>query len=128
MINQLDRETIVNLRKEMEAAMQVVAAKHGIVIKFGNCKFSPENASFKLDVATKAQNGSVITREATAFKQSAVYYGLKSEDLGKVFTFNGKTFKLTGLLPKSRKYPFQATCLQDGKSYKLPESIASLLK
>lgn len=121
-IAKLDRPTIISLRSELSEALAKIGEKHGIAVRLGNCKFTEDNATFKLEVATRANTGEVMSKDAVAFKSHAVLFGVKPEDLGRTFAFNGRNFTLTGLNPRRPKFPFSATCKEDGKSYKLPKA------
>lgn len=127
MISQLDRPAVLALRNEINQALALIGAQHGVVISLGSAKFTPSNATFKLEVATKTQDGDVQTKEATAFKMLAKAYDLEPSDLGRTFVSNGRHFTITGLNPKRPKYPICATCKEDGRSYKFPEKNVKLL-
>ena len=111
-----------NLRKEIDQALEALGKKYDIKFRAGNASYTGTNATFKLEIATKGEGGEVITKEAADFKIYAERFGVKPEDLGKEIDLMGRKFKLVGILPKSRKFPFSGKDLVDGKSYKLPEN------
>lgn len=113
----LDKTAVITLRNEIEAALQAVAFKHKIVIKAGNGQFSGTNATLKLEIAVIDDSGAIVTKEAVAFKQLAVRYGFKPEDLGREFVVRGRKFVLVGIDRNSYKYPVLAT--SNGKTMKL---------
>src|SRR5208282_4789782 len=113
----LDKAAVITLRAEIEAALQAVATKHGIVIKAGNGNYSGTNATLKLEISVVDASGLVVNKEVAAFQRVAVMYGFKPEDLGRSFTVRGKNFTLAGFDSKSRKFPILASC--NGKMFKL---------
>lgn len=48
--------------------------------------------------------------------------------LGAEFKASGKVFKFTGVNLNATKMPFEATCLNDGKSYKFTNKVLEALK
>lgn len=116
------------LRAEIDAALAQVAAKHDVQIKLGTGRFSAANASFKMEVATKTEEGMTLSSEVTAFKAQARIFGLDPEDFGKTFHSGGKTYTISGLVPRRPKFPVLANCLEDGKRYKFPaENVRAFL-
>jgi hypothetical protein len=123
MITTISRSDMSVLRSEVNAAIAAVATKHGLVMALGSGKFNEKNASFKLEISTKDQNtGMVKSREATSFEVNAHFYGFKAEDLGATFKSNGRTFKITGLNTRRPKFPLLAVCVEDGRTYKFPDT------
>jgi hypothetical protein len=118
-MNQITRDAMLALRADLDAAVRQVGERHGLKIQTGRATFSAECATFKVEVATIGQSGTVQTKEASAFKQLAQAYGLKAEHLGASFDQGGKTYTITGLKTKAHAYPILAKG-QDGKTYKFP--------
>jgi hypothetical protein len=58
-----------------------------------------------------------ITEEIESFKTNAKLFGFEPDDLGKEFSFQGQSYTICGLKPKSRKYPVIAQSA-GGKNYK----------
>lgn len=118
-MNEINRTNLTLLRADLDAAMAQVAAKHNLSITLGSARFSPTTAKINLEVATKTEDGEAQKSTVVAFKTLARTYGLSSEDLGKTFSTNGKVMRITGLNPRSHKYPVTVDCLTDGKKYKI---------
>jgi len=110
----------------LQAALDTVAAELGYQIQVGNASFSGSQCTFKVECAVVGEDGMAQTREATDFKARAALYGLSPDDLGKVFTNGGERFRVTGLKPKSRKYPIVAVRVKDDKGYKFPADMVKL--
>jgi hypothetical protein len=117
----ITRTLLRTIRIDAQAALLDVAAKHGVQLTFGNGSFARDgsNASLKLEIAGIANDGAVMTKEATDFKRCATSYGLTPKDLGIIFTVNGKQLKLLGCNPRNHKYPIIAMGVKNGKRYKL---------
>lgn len=119
----ITRSLLRTIRTDAEAALLDVAAKHGVQLTVGSGSFARDgsNASLKLEIAGIADDGQVMTKEATDFKRLASSFGLTPEDLGMTFTFNGKEFRLLGCNPRNYKNPIIAENVKNGKTYKMPK-------
>jgi hypothetical protein len=118
MIKQFDRNNLKVLRADIDAALKAVGEKHGIVLTCGNASFLPTTATLKVECATKAADGQIVTREAEDFKRYAAMIGMQPSDLGKTFRQNGKTFKIEGYNSKARTMPIIAKDVASGRGYK----------
>lgn len=126
-ITRFDRTTCRLVRERIDAALADLGAELGLDISAGSGSFDAGFYRVKVTCAVKHDDGTVETPEATAFKRLATLYGLKADDLGREFTSRGKTFKVTGLKTRAKKYPVLATD-SEGKTYKFPAArVASLL-
>jgi hypothetical protein len=118
----LDGAVMKLLREDIDTVLLEVAARRGITLKLGKGRFSNDNATFNLDVATISKDGLAKTKEASNFKLLCFHYDLTPEDLGAKFLSNGRHFTLTGLNPMRPKFPFVAICTDDNKTYKLTQA------
>lgn len=127
-IKEFNKSNLDKIGKDVEKALESVATKYGISIKKGSGSYSDNNFTLKIEMATLSESGEVQSKEMSNFKSYAKVLGMSEKDLGKEFKVNGKTFVLSGYLPRSRKYPLLATNKQDGKQYKFPlEDVKNLL-
>lgn len=119
--------TLTSLRNRLNAILKPLAQELGINIEAGNAVYgrTGDNAKITLVMCNIAADGTLVSKEHTAFLQYCNIYGLKPDDLGRTFMWGGKTYKLVGLKPGNR-YPFLAEC--GGRRYKLPEEVNLLLK
>lgn len=108
-ITKFDRPTARTFAAAVEKALAALATEHGVSIKLGTVKYRDSSCTVTMEVATIAEDGTVATRDADAFRVMAKFYGLSPDDLGKTFRANGTTFKITGLRPRGRKRPIMAT-------------------
>jgi hypothetical protein len=114
-ITQIDRDTCRLMRPEIDAALRAVAEKFGMVYKPGSATFTAGYVTFK---AVVGADGAVASKDAEAFKRNAGFYGLDAADLGRTFTYAGKSYKIVGCAPKSYRFPILAET--GGKTFKLP--------
>jgi hypothetical protein len=117
----ITRPLLKALTADLNQALVAIAEKHGVQLKVGNGTFRADNATLKIEIAAIDDNGTAKTKEASDFERCANSYGLKPEDLGTEFTFQGKTLTLVGAKPRSTKYPLLATDTV-GRTWKLPVS------
>ena len=119
MITSFDRRTLPVLRVAINSALAAVEAQYGIKITVGNARFLPDNATFKIEMATIGTAGVANTREREDFKREAFRYGLNASDLDKEISYGfGSTDRYTiiGLNTRRSKYPIVAKRVRDGKT------------
>lgn len=125
-IKHFDRPTVLALQAEIDAAVQEVAKRHGISLSMGNARFNANVVSFKLEGALIGADNVVNTKERLDFERYAEMYGLKASDIDCTFDAYGATYRISGLLPRSRKYPILATCEANGTRHKFPVEVVQL--
>lgn len=121
-IDEIDKAVLNCVRSLIEEALKSVNSElEGATISLtGGGTYCAENATIKLELALE-DNGKVATRAATDYKRNAKWLGLPSDGIGKVFkAFNGKRYRITGLKPRSKKYPVLAEDVVTGKTFKFP--------
>lgn len=118
---QLDnREHLKLLRREMQEALNAVAAKNGISLHVGSISFSHESA--KIKVEAKSGNAVGKSRYALDFERHYAQFGFQSTDLQRTFSINGNTYFLEGLKPSASKFPVVGRSIT-GKLFKFSRSI-----
>jgi len=124
----MEREKVRALREAMEAALKSVEKEFSVVIEFGTARFNEQNARFKLEVSDVV-GGKALTKQVVDWNNLYKSYGFKKKDLGRPFKFQGRIYKITGLLPRSRKFSVAAERQSDGKPYKFNhEDVLMFLK
>ena len=123
-VTSFNRQNIRQINSELEAALKQVAEKYGLEVKLGNTRFTGDNFTTKVQVATVGEGGITMSKEATDFNRYKTILGFNME-LGQEFQRSGKTFTIVGLKPRSKKYPILAKC-SDGKTYKLPVDLVNM--
>jgi hypothetical protein len=118
-IRQLDKATVMYIRKHIEAALKSLAEKLGVAIDLGQCTFQVSNCKFQLKIAVRDASGEAVTEETESFKHNAKLFGFEPADLGKEFNYQGQPYTICGLKTKSRKYPLIGRAA-NGKNYKFP--------
>lgn len=118
-INSLDRTAVRRINDDIQSALDAVAKRYGVQIKVGNSRFSNTNCTTKIDISTVNEGGTVMTKEATDFNRFATSFGI-TKKLGDTFDFRYDRYEITGLKPRSSKYPVLAKSLSNGKTFKFP--------
>ena len=117
-IKEFDKVNIKMICSEIDEAVQSVAEKYGIKLERGNASYRTNNFVLKINGSVLTDTGQAMTREASDFQKMAPLFGLSADDLGKEFVANGKRFVITGLKPRSPKYPILAAEVGTGTTYK----------
>jgi hypothetical protein len=122
----IDRQTVRLLRQRMQAALDPLGVELKVKFVVGNASYTNDNVRFKVEALLVQPNGEVVDEAAASFKRLAHRFGLKPTDLGREFAMKGKQFVVTGLMPRSHRYPILARSTRDGKVWKL--SAADVLE
>lgn len=123
-IKTFDKPTLRTIDAEIQAALNVVAAKFGITISLRGGSFSPTVCNTKIEIKSASHGvaGADPIKDSRN-KMTAMMLDLPEDIVGKTFEQirpgGGKdTFTITGLDSKKPKYPVIATSSRDNKSYK----------
>lgn len=130
-IKEFTNPIVRKLMDECEEALRPIAEKYGLTLdqKGRTYRRDALPVMFQLLVTEKDEDGNALSAMAKDFQNMAPLFGLEPDDLGKEFTRAGKTFRITGLKPRSRKYPVLAENVKTGKTYKFPaETVKEALK
>ena len=112
----MDRAKCKMIEAEAVEALQVLLGeKHGVKVSFKGGQIGGGFCVLKFEFAEVAKDGTVETKEATAYKLWASLHGLPADGIGKAFAFRGKQYKVVGLKPGC-KYNIVAE-RDDGKRF-----------
>ena len=115
-ITSFDRNTVKNLRSDIDSALAILSKKYGIEISAGNASFTASNVTYKVQASVKASNGIVMTKEATDFGLYATR-SLPGFKVGQTIDLQGKQYTITGWKARAQKNPVQVS--RDGRSYRV---------
>lgn len=96
------------LRKDINAALQAVAEKHGIEMSAGNATYGADHFTMKLEGKLEG----ALSKEAKAYDDNRVLFNLPARDTE--ITLRGQVFTLTGLTPRGKVIIARKT---DGKEF-----------
>jgi len=121
-ITEFGRDNVRSLMDEIQAALDPIAQKHGLVLERKGSTFYRDSVPvmFKMLVRVEDADGKALDSKAQEFKASANLIGLKSEDLGKTFHIRGTSYEIEGLNLRASKYPVLAKNKKNGKTYCFP--------
>lgn len=106
MTNEFNRDNLKSLRKDVQAALDEVAKKHGIKLDLGNIRFTDSQFTSK-----------VI---GTVINQKAVEKATGPIKMGTEFISQGRKFTVCDYKPSRWKYPFTGMSVR-GARYKFTE-------
>ncbi len=116
-MTQIDRTTAKLLGAEIQEALEAVAAKHGLIVSVRGGKYDDTMYAPKVEFKT-------ANADEEDFNRYANWYGLEGQ-FGETFTQNGRSFKITGIAPRSPKRPIICDELDSGKRFKFAaEAVA----
>src|SRR4051794_28034538 len=113
-ITPLDKAACKRVVEEARPALEEVAARLGLTVKFGGGKFDPEVGTFspKIEFAIDGV-------EERKFRADAWTVGLEPDDWHREFTTNGKRFRLVGVNPRAPKFALLVEEVATRKKFKL---------
>jgi len=114
----MDRSTVREILDKLEEIAPQIEQALGNGYKVSCCgaSFNDHNAIIKLEIAEVSEGGEAQTKIAVDFRHHAGRYGLDPDDLGRAFSLHGEQYTISGLKPRSRKYPIVVT-RSDGKMF-----------
>jgi hypothetical protein len=107
------------VRAEVQAVLEKLGEQLGLDVSLGNGRFNEEAFSMKLEFTAPDKDGNRQSRNEQEFKMYAKSFGLEPDDFGKTFVDRNHSFVITGIKPRSYKFPILVT-RDDGKKYKYP--------
>jgi len=126
-IKTFDRTNLRNLTTDISEALKTVATKYGISLTYKGARFSPSNATIKLEAAVIGASGVAESRERKDFTTYASMYNLNPAWLDKLFVHGGESFKITGLSTRKRKNPVLCVSQRNNKTYIFPADTVKVL-
>ena len=96
-----------------------MAEKHSIEIHCGNCSYGDSEATYKLKINVKNEDGKVVTKE---YEDLLWMADMKGFDINGIYNLYGKKVSLEGYKTRAPKYPLIVLDLNNGKKYKAPRS------
>jgi hypothetical protein len=121
----MDRQFVKQLRERIQSVLDE-SEIDDVELHIGNCSYSNNVATFKLEVLTKNEDGTVNTKIAEDFKYHAFLYDLKPTDLNRTFAMRGEEYKIVGCKPRSSKYPIIVEELRTARRYKFSADVVAL--
>ena len=123
------RQNCGAIAAEIMAAVQDVATKHGIKIeREGGGKFDANKFSFKIQCVSVGEGGENLAAKRD-FELLAWRYGLDASHFNAEFKYAGKLYRLDGINPRARAWPFNVTNVNDPSDRKrLPPEAAAIIK
>jgi hypothetical protein len=126
MIKVLDKAALKMLAPEIEAAVQAVAAKHGVTLKYAGGTYG-DRAVIKLEIGLTGE--AAEGEQKRQFEQWCGLYGFNPEHYGAEFTVKHETFRLIGFNPSRDKYPLACIEVASGRAVSYGRlAIAHILK
>lgn len=102
-------------RAALHENLQEWLDENGLELDVGAMRYSDDSVECKIIVKTAGA-------DEAEFNQNASWLQLEGQ-YGKEFRSGGKTYTITGVAPRSRKYPVLVRSHEDGKTYKFNREV-----
>jgi hypothetical protein len=121
-IQSFDKETVKQLRAELQNALNAVAQKHGLVVGLGTIRFGASEFGVRLKVSTKSNSSQVNATTNTVEFEDLKRHGMHrcpGLDITKTYSFAKLgDIKFVGFHERRYKFPFTVQT-SNGKRYKI---------
>lgn len=114
-------QMLKELRQEINQALKEIANNHNINIDCGNCSYDDNEATYKLKINAKNNEGQLITKEYNNLLDLSKS-DINGFNINGIYTLQGKKVSLEGYSYRSPKYPVHVLDLESGKKYKASNS------
>lgn len=115
-----NKSNLKTIRADVAAALAAVESNHGVKFSLGNIRFSDSDFRCKLEcVSATNSSGNAVDLDRQKFESNCWMIGVPKTSFGKTFKSGRKTFTISGLNTRAKKYPIQAVDTR-GKRYKFP--------
>ena len=115
-VTSFDRETVRQLRNEVETALQKVGVQYGVAFQIGTIRFNEKTFSAKLNsaIVNGAVPNTIHSREVVrttmyseAVKRCGAFYGVDETMLGRKVNINGNgEWTFVGINTRAKSMPF----------------------
>lgn len=116
----IDKQLAKQIGQEVEQALQEVAARHGLTVEIKGGTY--DAGLYKPRVEFKTADA-----DATEFRRYAAAFDLDPDDFGAEFVCKGKTYRISGVAPRSSVRPILATEVSTGRVFTFPEGTVRTL-
>ena len=116
----MNRSTAKTLSDEVVDLLNNYFKDQGIVVTKGNGKYDDTSLTVPITFNEPNEDGIVVTKEEMDYLAYSKLFGLDGVPFGSTFTFRNDLYAISGLKPRSRKYPILARQAANGKTYKFP--------
>ena len=117
----LDARLLERLADEFNSRLGPLAKSLGVEISVADWKWSPANAMFRVEVATRRDDGVVMNASAERFLVRARDIGLEPSDLGRVLEIGRGRLRIVGAMPRKKDEVF-CEDLSNGQIFRVPVS------
>lgn len=122
-VTPFSRESVRNLSKDIQDALDAVAKKHGIVIKVQTGRFNAEMYRASFEATLNQQDKGILAQaDRLYYEKAASSFGidLAKFPFGHVFSHGRKRYQVSGLNPNAKSMPLLATEVGTSRTYKFP--------
>lgn len=115
----LTRQALRVIREDIETAVNVALAKHGMNGTFGRITFTPNSFRVKLTAENKVHQAGQVTLTSAPTRDK------HRPTVGDKFRVANRVYQVTGFNFRRYVYPVSAIRLPDGKRFKFPMSATA---
>jgi len=124
-IQRFDKKNVQEVLDACKEALELVAEEYGVVLQRKHCTYQYNEVpiAFKLIIPERADDGSAVAPEETEFRKYASRFGLDPNFYGEMFKTYSGVYRVSGIKPKSRKYPVLGERVTDGRVFKFQAQV-----
>jgi hypothetical protein len=107
----IDRQTAQTLGREIEEALREIAERHSLTVELRGGTYDASTFRPRVEFKTSTADQDEFTRYAN-------HYDLDPGDFGREFVSQGRTFRISGIAPRSPKRPILCDEVATGRMFK----------
>ena len=122
---QITSKVVDQIRADLEASTKAIYAKYGVDVVVGRISYNDSTFRCKVEGNVRVASGVIATPKAVALSRVAAL--ILGKDFSETKTYKSPSLgfvKITGYNPKAFKYPFIATVVATGKSWRITQESA----
>ena len=122
MVNNFDRQNLEQIRRDIDAALKQVMAKHNIDMSIANISFNAATFTTKLTARVK---NTQVANQANSFSLRRL--GLPENAIGRTIIYKGTGYEIVGINMKKRKYPITTKNVATGGNMNFTAASVAML-
>lgn len=107
---------VKRLRELINQALAPICDDNGITLEIGTIRYAQDGSTATMRLTALAGTGADAAR--IDYDRHCKCYGLERDNYGDVFTFKDEDFAISGISPRSPKFPILAKNVRTGVTFK----------
>jgi hypothetical protein len=121
-IRSFTKFSVQQFRAALDEELAKIGEDFGVRFIVGHIRFSDKSFTSKIEVYIDDVVSTLKSDGQLQFEKYCGKHGFSKDTYGKVFNFQGRSMKVIGMIPGSKKYHVTCEDTVTGKRYRFPAS------